>query len=92
MNKNVIEKLMLVNNHMIIPNYLVKYYKKFDLDINEFIMLIYFLNSNEKLIFDNKKISNDLFMEQNEVLEIINSLIEKQYISIEMNKEKTYQK
>ena len=86
MNKNVIEKLMLVNNHRIIPNYLVKYYKKFDLDINEFIMLIYFLNSNEKLIFDNKKISNDLFMEQNEVLEIINSLIEKQYISIEMNK------
>lgn len=86
MNKNVIEKLMLVNNHMIIPNYLVKYYKKFDLDINEFIMLIYFLNSNEKLIFDNKKISNDLFMEQNEVLETINSLIEKQYISIEMNK------
>lgn len=86
MNKNIIEKLMLVNNHMIIPNYLVKYYKKFDLDINEFIMLIYFLNSNEKLIFDNKKISNDLFMEQNEVLEIINSLIEKQYISIEMNK------
>ena len=86
MNKNVIEKLMLVNNHMIIPNYLVKYYKKFDLNINEFIMLIYFLNSNEKLIFDNKKISNDLFMEQNEVLEIINSLIEKQYISIEMNK------
>ena len=86
MNKNVIEKLMLVNNHMIIQNYLVKYYKKFDLDINEFIMLIYFLNSNEKLIFDNKKISNDLFMEQNEVLEIINSLIEKQYISIEMNK------
>lgn len=86
MNKNVIEKLMLVNNHMIIPNYLVKYYKKFDLDINEFIMLIYFLNSNEKLVFDNKKISNDLFMEQNEVLEIINSLIEKQYISIEMNK------
>ena len=86
MNKNVIEKLMLVNNHMIIPNYLVKYYKKFDLDIHEFIMLIYFLNSNEKLIFDNKKISNDLFMEQNEVLEIINSLIEKQYISIEMNK------
>lgn len=86
MNKNVIEKLMLVNNHMIIPNYFVKYYKKFDLDINEFIMLIYFLNSNEKLIFDNKKISNDLFMEQNEVLEIINSLIEKQYISIEMNK------
>ena len=86
MNKNVIEKLMLVNNHMIIPNYLVKYYKKFDLDINEFIMLIYFINSNEKLIFDNKKISNDLFMEQNEVLEIINSLIEKQYISIEMNK------
>ena len=30
MNKNVIESLMVVNNHLIIPNYFIKYYKKFD--------------------------------------------------------------
>lgn len=86
MNKNVIESLMVVNNHLIIPNYFIKYYKKFDLENNELLMLIYLLNCNEKLILDNKKISKDLYLEENEVLNIISSLIEKNYISIEMSK------
>ena len=86
MNKNVIESLMVVNNHLIIPNYFIKYYKKFYLENNELLMLIYLLNCNEKLILDNKKISKDLYLEENEVLNIISSLIEKNYISIEMSK------
>lgn len=86
MNKNVIEELMLVNDHLIVPNYLVKYYKKFNLECVEFLMLIYFLNNKDKLIFDNKKIAKDLYLEENEVLEHINCLIEKNYISIEMSK------
>ena len=86
MNKNVIESLMIVNNHLIIPNYFIKYYKKFDLENNELLMLIYLLNCNEKLILDNKKISKDLYLEENEVLNIISSLVEKNYISIEMSK------
>lgn len=86
MNKNVIESLMVVNNHLIIPNYFIKYYKKFDLENNELLMLIYLLNCNEKLILDNKKISKDLYLEENEVLNIISSLVEKNYISIEMSK------
>ena len=86
MNKNVIESLMIVNNHLIIPNYFIKYYKKFDLENNELLMLIYLLNCNEKLILDNKKISKDLYLEENDVLNIISSLIEKNYISIEMSK------
>lgn len=86
MNKNVIESLMIVNNHLIIPNYFIKYYKKFDLENNELLMLVYLLNCNEKLILDNKKISKDLYLEENEVLNIISSLIEKNYISIEMSK------
>ena len=77
---------MIVNNHLIIPNYFIKYYKKFDLENNELLMLIYLLNCNEKLILDNKKISKDLYLEENEVLNIISSLIEKNYISIEMSK------
>ena len=86
MNKNVIESLMVVNNHLIIPNYFIKYYKKFDLENNELLMLIYLLNCNEKLILDNKKISKDFYLEEIEVLNIISSLIEKNYISIEMSK------
>lgn len=86
MNKNVIESLMVVNNHLIIPNYFIRYYKKFNLENNELLMLIYLLNCNEKLILDNKKISKDLYLEENEVLNIISSLIEKNYISIKMSK------
>lgn len=86
MNKNVIESLIVVNNHLIIPNYFIRYYKKFDLENNELLMLIYLLNCNEKLILDNKKISKDLYLEENKVLNIISSLIEKNYISIEMSK------
>ena len=77
---------MVVNNHLIIPNYFIRYYKKFNLENNELLMLIYLLNCNEKLILDNKKISKDLYLEENEVLNIISSLIEKNYISIEMSK------
>ena len=86
MNKNVIESLMVVNNHLIIPNYFIRYYKKFNLENNELLMLIYLLNCNQKFILDNKKISKDLYLEENEVLNIISSLIEKNYISIEMSK------
>lgn len=86
MNKNIIDELLIVNNNFIIPNYLVKYLSKFDLNINELMMLIYFLNNKEKLIFNPKKISDDLYISQNDVLEIINSLMEKTYISIEMSK------
>ena len=86
MNKNIIDELLIVNNNFIIPNYLVKYLSKFDLSVNELMMLIYFLNNKEKLIFNPKKISDDLYISQNDVLEIINSLMEKTYISIEMSK------
>ena len=86
MNKNIIDELLIINNNFIIPNYLVKYLSKFDLNINELMMLIYFLNNKEKLIFNPKKISDDLYINQNDVLEIINSLMEKTYISIEMSK------
>ncbi|MBP3635017.1 MAG: DnaD domain protein [Bacilli bacterium] len=87
MNKNIIDELLRVNTNLIIPSYLIKYISKLDLDKNEFIMMLYFLNNKEKLIFNPKKISEDLYLEQNYILEIINSLIEKKYISIEMSKE-----
>lgn len=86
MNKNIIDELLIVNNNFIIPNYLVKYLSKFDLNVNELLLLIYFLNNKEKLIFNPKKISDDLYISQNDVLEIINSLMEKTYISIEISK------
>ena len=87
MNKNLIDELMNVNKNLIMPSYLIKYISKLNLETNELIMILYFLNNKEKLILNPQKISDDIFLSQNEVLEIINNLVEKKYISIEMSKE-----
>lgn len=87
MNNNLIDDLLKVNNNLIVPSYLIRYISKLNLNTNEFILLLYFINNKDKLIFNPKKISEDLYLEQNTILEIINSLLEKNYISIEMIKE-----
>lgn len=85
-NKNVLDELIVVNNNLIIPNYLIKYYSKFEFDVDELMVLIYFLNNKERLTFDVNKISNDLYIDSSSVLEIISSLTEKNIISIEVKK------
>lgn len=87
MNKNLIDELLRVNNSYIIPGYLIKYLSKLNLTIEELIMIIYFLNNKEKLVFNPKKISEELFLDINNVLVTINNLQEKGYISIEVSKE-----
>lgn len=86
MNKDVINTLLRVNDNLIIPNYLIKFLDKFDLQNNELIMLVYFLNFKEKIIFDVDKFSKELYVSHNDILENVNSLAEKNYISIEINK------
>ena len=75
LNKNLIDELLRVNNNLIVPSYLIKYISKLDLNIDEFIMIIYFLNHKEKLTFNPIKISNDLYIETNK--ETYNQLYEK---------------
>lgn len=86
MNKNLIEELIRINNSLILPNYLIKYIPKLNLETEELIMLLYFLNNKEKVVFNPKKIADELYIEQNKVLELINSLSEKNYISIQISK------
>lgn len=87
LNKKLIDELIKVDNNLIVPNYLIKYIVKLDLNIEEFIILLYFINRRDKIIFNIEKISKELYMDENTILEIINSLTEKKYISIEMSKE-----
>lgn len=87
MNKNIMDELLCVSNNLIVPGYLVKYLSDLDLNTNELLLLLYLLNNKEYLVFDPNRISNDLYLDQHIVLEIIDSLSEKKYISIEMKKE-----
>lgn len=81
-----INDLIKVNDNYIIPNYVMKNYDKLGLEGLDFIMLIYFINQKNNVTFDVNKIALDLNMDSSKVLDIINSLNEKNYISIEMTK------
>ena len=81
-----INDLIKVNDNFIIPNYVIKNYEKLGLEGLDFIMLIYFINQRSNVTFDVNKIAMDLNLDSSKVLEIINSLNEKNYIFIEMKK------
>ena len=60
-------------------------YKKLDITDSEFIILIYLINQDSN-IYNPKKISNDLGLKLNEVLELINNLSEKKFLEIRLEK------
>lgn len=66
----------------VIPSILLKNYRKLNITDSELIVLIYLINSDNS--FNPKQISKDLNFELNELMEIINSLIEKAIIKIEV--------
>lgn len=60
-------------------------YKKLNITDSELIILIYLINQSNNT-YNPKQIGNDLKLELNNVLELINSLCEKNIIKIEMKK------
>ena len=86
MKNDVLSEVIKVNNDLIIPGEIVKYYDKLNLDGLSFILLIYLINQKGTIPFDPLKISNDLNIESSVVLELINELNEKNYIYIDMKK------
>lgn len=79
----VIELLKSINYQ--ISKELLFNYKKLNITDSEFIVIIYLINQSSN-IYNPKQISNDLKIDLNNVLEIINSLCEKNIMKIEMKK------
>ena len=79
----IIELLKSINYQ--ISKELLFNYKKLNITDSELIILIYLTNQSSN-IYNPKQISNDLKIELNNVLELINSLCEKNIIKIEMKK------
>lgn len=83
------EKILeLVNNenHFVVDKCVLKCAKQMKLNINSFILLIYFLNHKNKEIFDYKKILNDLDFSEQELVDSISQLKDKKILSIGMEK------
>ncbi|MBR4350676.1 MAG: DnaD domain protein [Bacilli bacterium] len=85
MNK-LLKDALKVNGNIIIPEYLLKYRSELNLEMDEFILLVYLINQRDLVAFDVNDLSSKLYIESNRVLELISSLNEKNYISIEMKK------
>ena len=79
----IIELLKSINYQ--VSKELLFNYKKINITDSELIVLIYLINQSNNF-YNPKQISNDLKLNLNEVLELINSLCEKNVIKIEMKK------
>ena len=86
MKNNLVNELIKVNKNLIIPSFLYKNINKLNLTLEEFILLVYFINLKDNITFDMNKIKEDVNLESSEILELINNLNEKNYISIETKK------
>ena len=79
MNKELME--VIKSGNIVIPLYLFKNYKEFNLELEEFIFLMYLYNSKEER-FDPNKISNELKIDLEDVMNKISSLTSKDVIEI----------
>lgn len=69
-----------------IPLYIFKNYQKLNIDLNNFIFLMYLYNIGDKAIFDPNKFSQDLGFSLNDVMEKIGNLTDKGLIRVDVIK------
>lgn len=74
------------NGNIVVPLYLLKNYKELNLEINEFIFLMYLYNLGDKFLFDPNKFSNDLGIDITSVMNYIGILTDKKLIRVEVLK------
>ena len=74
---------IIKDGNLVIPMYLLRNYKKFDLKMDEFIFLMYLYNIGNKSIFDTSKYSNDLDINNKDILKLVSVLVEKDYLKID---------
>ena len=76
----------LKKGNIVIPLYLIQNYKELKIDLGEFIFLIYLYNLGDNSLFNPKKFSEDLNIDNKEVMNYINILTDKGLITINSSK------
>ena len=72
----------LKKGNIVIPLYLIQNYKKLNINLEEFIFLIYLYNIADKCLFDPNKFAEDLALDTKEVMNYINVLSDKGLITV----------
>lgn len=78
-------KELLESKNLVINSIFLKSISDLNLDLKEFLFIVYFINDTEKL-FDVKRISQTIMLSESDVLSAFNSLIKKKIILIESKK------
>lgn len=86
-SKNILE--VIKGNNIVIPSYLLKYYKELNLNEKELIFVSYLLGIGNKILFDIEKMSHSLGIKIPEVMEIISSLTNKKLINMIIDNKET---
>lgn len=74
------------NGNIVIPLYLFKNCKELNLEVDEFVFLMYLYNLGNKFLFDPNKFSNDLGIDSTLIMNYISILTEKNLIKVEVIK------
>lgn len=77
---------ILNSGNLVIPIYLLKKRKELDLDLDEFIFLMYLYNKGNNLIFDPGAFAHDLDIELERVMEYVSSLSDKNCLKVDVVK------
>lgn len=77
---------LLKEKNIVIPLYLYKSMDKFNIDLDCFIVLMYFYNSGSKILFNPEEITNDLGIDVIKLMEHITKLTEAKLITLEVVK------
>lgn len=85
MNKVKLNQVIGEGN-IVIPIYILKYFKKLNLTMEEFVFLMYLYNKQDNLSFNPEKISVDLDLDIMEVMGYISVLTDKGYITLDVIK------
>ena len=72
--------------NMVIPLFFIRNYRKWNLELNEFIFLMYLYHLGNKVLFDPGRYQEDLNMELPEIMELVGALTDKAFIKVEVVK------
>lgn len=85
MNKLKLNKV-IGDGNIVIPVYILKYFKKLNLTMEEFVFLMYLYNRHDNVDFNPEKISEDLNLDIMEVMGYVSVLTDKGYLTLDVLK------
>lgn len=79
-------KKIIKDKPIFIPRILIKNYKKLNISSDELVIIMLLLSMEEKVIYNPEELANEINADKHDIMKIINSLITKNIISLEIEK------